>query len=208
MIFIMGIVGVSLVFIMGIVWFSLVSGHVGQIRINLRKDIDPASYGRCSVDEIRGSQPHGDDVILIAKVFMADAEPYAVKTLLTAEQASALQNSFAQPAGIADRRPLDAQVRANVHAKVKPLIKQGFLSLEAAAYLTNWVDGTLQQTPRPMSYPCLAYRYEPVAGNLGAVVAWQPQRRERHIDLKVPNERLDHAASDSESDGGRLDPVP
>ena len=137
---------------------------------------------------------------------MADAEPYAVKTLLTAERASTIAKSFAQPVGLASRRPLHATVKKNVVGRVPPLLNQGSLSAEAAGYLTNWVEGALLQVPRPVSYPCLAYRYEALDDGLGEVIPWGSAHRVRHIDLTVPDQR-DRRASDSGSDGGGLDPV-
>ncbi len=57
------------------------------------------SYGRVFVDEIRGETPSGDDILLLAKKFMADPEPYKIATVLTASQAADIRRSFAQPQG-------------------------------------------------------------------------------------------------------------
>ena len=170
----------------------------------LRKDVDPSSYGTCQTEEIRGAPASEDDILLIAKAFMSDPEPYKVKVLLTAADASTFRKSFVQPSGVAARRPIVAKVKTNVHSKVPPLVSQGFLSDDAAAYLTNWVDGTLQRVPRPQSYPCLTHRYDATPDNLCEVVPWTPQRRERHVDLTVPDQR-DDGASDSMSE--QMEPV-
>ena len=178
-------------------------GRVGQLRINLRQDIDPASYGRCEIEEIRGARRDENDIILIAKRFMADPEPYRVITLVTAEDAATFRKSMVQPAGVAPRKPISAKVKQKIHGKVRPLLAQGFLSREAAAYLTNWADGTLQLTPRPVSYPCLQYRFDSSPDLGGHVVPWAPPRRERHIDLK-PDEIHDPDESGASDD---LEPV-
>ena len=134
------------------------SGRVGQIRVNLRRDIDAASYGHCEVQEIRDAEQSGDDLILIAKRFMADSEPFKVVTLMTAEQAATLRRSFAQPDGDWSRRPISDKVKRTIRTKAPLCVQQGVVSVEAAAYLTNWAEGTLQRLPRPQSYQFLTYR--------------------------------------------------
>lgn len=63
----------------------------------MRKDIDPASYGRVAVSELPGSPVQGEDVILIAKRYMADPEPYKIVTVVSADQAAILRRSLQQP---------------------------------------------------------------------------------------------------------------
>ena len=169
----------------------------------MRKDIDPASYGRCEVEEIRGNQPDENDIILIAKRFMADPEPYRVITLISAEDAATFRKSVVQPAGVAPRKAISTKVKQKIHGKVQPLMSQGFLSREAAAYLTNWADQTLQLAQRPASYPCLGYRFDSSPDLRGHVVPWLPPRRERHIDLK-PDDIHDPDDSGASDD---LEPV-
>ena len=52
-------------------------------------DLSDANQAQCH--ELRGERPSGDDVILIAKRFMSDAEPYKVQVLLSASQCTALR---------------------------------------------------------------------------------------------------------------------
>ncbi|CAK9032211.1 unnamed protein product, partial [Durusdinium trenchii] len=111
---------------------------VGQVRISMRKDIDAASYGRVEVSEIRGATPQPEDILLIAKKYMADPEPYKIVTLLTVDQAAEIRRSFAQPEGVAPRRVIQEKVRKKVENLVPACVEQGLLPLDGAAYLTNW----------------------------------------------------------------------
>lgn len=177
-------------------FFSALSGQVGQIRIALRRDLSPASYGTCAVEEVPGSAPSGGDVLLLAKRFMADPEPYKVLVVMPAAHAANLQRSFAQPQGVSSCRPIGDNVRKNIKAKAPTLLKQGDLSLEAAAYLTSWSEGTLEKKPRPLSYKFLeSHRLDRIAP--GESHAWAPVRRERHVDLSPPGE-ASSALSDPE----------
>ena len=149
----------------------------------MRKDIDPGSYGRVAVEEIRGSQSAGEDILLLAKKFMADPEPYRVVTVLTAEQAAILRR----------RRLISDKVRKKVLSKVPACIQQGLISHEAGAYLTNWVGGLLPRLARPQRYSFLAHRSGPADGP-GQTMAWQARGRERHVDLSI--------AEDDDGDSG------
>lgn len=159
----------------------------------MRKDIDPGSYGRVAVEEIRGSQSAGEDILLLAKKFMADPEPYRVVTVLTAEQAAILRRSFQQPSGVWRRRLISDKVRKKVLSKVPACIQQGLISHEAGAYLTNWVGGLLPRLARPQRYSFLAHRSGPADGP-GQTMAWQARGRERHVDLSI--------AEDDDGDSG------
>ena len=94
------------------------SGNIGQIRVALRKDISPASYGTAQVEELRQSDPSGDDVLLIVKKFMADTDPIRVVVAVSALQAESLRQRFAQPEGVSPRRVigryLDTKTTAGV----------------------------------------------------------------------------------------------
>ena len=155
------------------------------------------------MEEIAGRPRHEDDVILICKRFMADPEPYRVITLVSAEQAATFRKSMVQPVGIAPKKAISTKIKQQIHGKVGPLMTQGFLTQDAAAYLTNWADGTLQPSVRPASYLCLTYRFE-VMADRGIRIPWEPPRRQRHIDLK-PEEVHDPEA---EASGGSDDLEP
>ena len=161
----------------------------------MRKDLDAISYGRVSVDEIRGETPSGDDILLLARKFMADPEPYKIATVLTASQAADIRRSFAQPQGVWRRRVITEKVRAKIATKVPQCVRQGVLSQEAGAYLTNWADGTLPKIPRPQRYAFLTRRiFGPDPP--GRILPWGPRHRERHIDLSFDVDDEGDSASD------------
>ena len=165
----------------------------------LRKDISPASYGSVEVEEIRGSQPSGDDVLLLVKKFMADTSPIRVVVALSSSQAQSLRQRFAQPQGVSARRAIGAKVKQNITTKVGPCRRQGVLTMEGAAYLTNWVNGALPQKPRPHSYAFLRNRIW--GGPLDDHAAdWRAIGRVRHIDLTCAAEGTEYF-SESDSDG-------
>jgi len=173
---------------------------VGQLRFSLRKDIDPASFGQVQCEELRGQPRSGDDLILIAKKFMASPEPYKVVVLLSAEQCATLRKSFCQPVGVAGRRAISQKVQSNIKGKVGALVRSQILHPDAAAYLTNWATSTLHRIPRPTAYSVLEHRYDDQSPDVeGMRVPWEPKRNQRHIDLSVPD---DQEAQLSDSDDG------
>ena len=181
---------------------------MGQLRFSLRKDIDPASFGNVRCEELRGCQPSQDDLILIAKKYMASPEPYKVAVLLSAEQCATLRKSFCQPSGVAARRAISQQVQTNIRGKVGPLVRGQMLHRDAAAYLSNWSTGTLRRIPRPTSYSVLEHRYEQGPENSGERVPWEPKRNQRHIDLTVPQDGGDgEQLQNSDSDGDDAGPI-
>lgn len=172
---------------------------MGQVRISMRKDIDAASYGRVEVSEIRGATPQPEDILLIAKKYMADPEPYKIVTLLTVDQAAEIRRSFAQPEGVAPRRVIQEKVRKKVENLVPACVEQGLLPLDGAAYLTNWVAGTLPKKPRPREYTYLTHRFGPPDAP-GPSRPWVAPPRERHVDLSFQVDDDDDSASDDAYD--------
>ena len=169
------------------------------MRFSLRKDIDPGSYGSVGCQEVRGHQPCEDDIILIAKKFMADPEPFRVQVVLTSEEAAILRRSFQQPIGLNPRRAISEKVKKNIKSKVPALISQHVIPMDGAAYLPNWVDGTLERKPRPRSYGVLTYKYDGrLADPPGRVETWEPKRRMRVVDLKVATDQSDSENSEDE----------
>ena len=175
---------------------------MGQIRITTRKDVSPASYGSAVVEEIHGTVPSDDDVLMICKRFMADTDPYKVVVVVSAAQAEVIQRNFCQPVGISERRVINAKVKQNISTKIRPCVSQGALTLEAAAYLSNWVDGTLVQKERPDSYAFLRHRNGANLAVDGDGEAWVAPRRDRHIDLQCQGEEVEYF---SESDADAAD---
>ena len=171
------------------------------MRFALRKDIDPGSYGRVECQEVRGHRPCEDDVILIAKKFMADPEPFKVQVVLTSEEAAVLRRSFAQPTGLNAKRPITAKVQKNIKSKVPALVSQGVMPIDGAAYLLNWVDGTLETRRRPTSYSVLEYRYDRLPDPPGRVDTWEPKQRMRVIDYDGESD------SEGSEDANALAPI-
>ena len=131
---------------------------MGQLRICLRQDLDPSSYGRCQVEEIANRKPHGSDVLLLAKHRMADAEPFRVITLVSAEMCHSLRSSFRQPVGTCSRRPIAQKVVDKIRKVAPQCARQGAISEDALAYLLNWSDGSMDLIPRPSAYRFLQLR--------------------------------------------------
>ena len=172
----------------------LCSGHVGQLRFCLRMDADPSSFGNCQVEEIPGYEPHGSDVLLFVKRFMADSDPFRVVALVPALVCKNLRLAFQQPVGNCARRPIAEAVRKNIQSIAPQCAKQKIISPDALSYLLSWVDGELQLVPRPRAYPFMNLRRhdirslpEPVDGRQ----RWQGPRRFRVLNF----------ARDAESDG-------
>ncbi|CAK9078218.1 unnamed protein product, partial [Durusdinium trenchii] len=135
-----------------------VSGNVGQLRFALRQDLDPASFGTCEIEELRRHEPHGFDVLLLAKKFMADASPFRVICLVPAEVCVRMRASFIQPSGVADRRAISEKLRKNLLKKAPACRKQGSISTDAESYLIGWAQGTWPRVARPTKYNFLELR--------------------------------------------------
>ena len=133
---------------------------------------------------------------MLAKRFMADPEPYRVVTVVTAEQAAVLRRSFKQPEGVWRRRPISDKVRKQVKSRAPLCVRNRLISPEAGAYLTNWVDETLERKPRPQRYAFLAHRVC-AADAPGHALTWETRARERHVDLKIADEDADSASDDA-----------
>ncbi|CAE7245870.1 unnamed protein product, partial [Symbiodinium sp. CCMP2592] len=151
-----------------------------------------------------GCEPSPEDIMLLAKRFMADATPYYVACVVSAQRAADLRSSFQQPTGTADRRAISPKVRKNITALAPKCVNQGILSREAEAYLTNWCEGTWQKQPRPVSYSHLEYRRpdDRVFGvnAVGSRMPWRKPPRSRVINLRSSAERgSDDEASDHDN---------
>ena len=174
---------------------------MGQLRFALRKDIDPSSYGRCEIEEISRVTPHGSDVMVLAKRFMADPEPTRVMCLIPASTCQALRNAFKQPEGIASRRVISNAVRNNIRTYAPPCAKQGIITNDALAYLMSWIDSSLPKVPRPRSYQCLNLRrYEINFEGQVPVREWEAPHRFRVIHVMPSDDG--RVASDDEVDPG------
>lgn len=172
---------------------------MGQLRFCLRQDADPASYGSCQVEEINGFQPHGSDVMLFAKRYMADTNPCRVMCLVPASVCVGLRAAFQQPAGLAPKRGISENLVKNIQSFAPRCMRQGMISQDACSYLLSWVDGSLQQIPRPTQYRFLSLRrYDIVGVQFAGAANWAPPRRARNIVVVDQNDFI----SDSDDDEG------
>eukprot|EP00435_Cladocopium_sp_Y103_P033901 s2323_g8.t1 len=155
---------------------------------------------RILVEEIPGYEPHGSDVLLFVKRYMADPEPFRVVALVPAFVCKSLRLAFHQPVGICARRPIAEAVRKNIHSFAPQCAKQKIISQDALSYLLSWVDGELQLVPRPRAYPFMNLRRHDIRGLPDPVgrQAWQAPRR-----FRVFNFARD-AESDVDSDEGAV----
>lgn len=177
-----------------------IRGRAGQLRFCLRQDIDPASYGACQPEEIPGYQPHGADVMLLVKRLMADTSPVRVICVTPASVCKQLRIAFQQPSGNDAKRPISEQCRRNIRSMAPLCQNQGIISADGRAYLTNWVDGTLPQQPRPTAYKCLTFRRHRVPAGVpdARPIVWDTPRRPRIITV-LPS---DHVVAESDEDEG------
>ncbi len=156
------------------------------MRFVLRKDLDPSSLGTCHIEEMRDRNPHGCDVLLIAKKHMADCDPVRVICLVSAEMCAALRSCVQQPTGNVPRRPIGAKAYQNITSKVPPCSKQGCITKEAHAYLMAWVEGTQSLLRRPLRYRFLElcrYPLDPDVAAPAAGARWQAPARFRIYTL-------------------------
>ena len=178
----------------------MASGFVGQLRFCLRQDVDPSSYGTCTCEEINGFDPNPSDVMLFAKRYMADTSPIRVMCLVPASVCVSLRAVFEQPTGLTPRRGISSKVAQNITSFAPRCVQQGIISQEANAYLQSWVDGTLQQIPRPARYRFLTLRRHDIAAqDSGQYASWTPPRRARVIVVLDLND-----LSDSDQDDGNV----
>lgn len=175
---------------------------MGQLRFALRQDLDPASFGTCEIEELRRHEPHGFDVLLLAKKFMADASPFRVICLVPAEVCVRMRASFIQPSGVADRRAISEKLRKNLLKKAPACRKQGSISTDAESYLIGWAQGTWPRVARPTKYNFLELRRFDIP-NVGRpeTVPWQAPDRFRVYNIL----RSDDDSDDGCDDDGPVD---
>ena len=131
------------------------------MRFARRGELEPGQFGFCQVEELPASFAaplDADDILLLVKRRMADTNPTKVVTVMTAERSLELRAAFVQPAGVAERRPIGAQMVKNIQSYAPRCARQGSISMQAAAYLTEWVAGRWPVRPRPRAYSALSYR--------------------------------------------------
>ena len=171
---------------------------MGQLRFCLRKDVDPASYGSLQCEEVHGHEPHGSDILLIAKRRMADAEPCRVVCVVPVSVSAALRASFEQPRGNTERRPIGESVVKNIKKRAPQAQKQGAISMSNVAHLLGRVDGTLPRIPRPTAYKVLELRRYELGFSRVPPRAWSAPQRARVLTvLKGDGSRVDSDSDDA-----------
>lgn len=167
--------------------------------------MDAASLGACEVEEFRGRhrEPHGSDVLLLAKRYMADAEPFRVICIVPAEKCAQLRVSFAQPSGVAERRAIAEKLKKNLLSKAPACRSQGSITRDAESYLLGWVSGTWPRIPRPSRYRFLELRRFETGIEGVPAVPWEPPARFRVYTILHENdaEDGDDVIEDDDNDG-------
>ena len=159
--------------------------------------MDPTSFGPCHVEELKRRDPNPKDILLLAKKFMSDSEPFRVICLVPAEKCVVLRASFRQPSGVADRRPITEKLRKNLAVKAPACRKQGSISHDAEAYLIGWVANSLPRSPRPHMYRFLEQRRFEIPGmGPAAAITWEAPPRFRVYTILQADAESDQEVDD------------
>ena len=136
---------------------SHIAGRCHSIRFCRREDISSATIGSAEVVDFPSDKAAGD-VMVVAKRFMADVQPYLVKAVVRESRCHEVAQALQMPAGCQERRAKSAHVVKSIKSFADPCLKFGEISVAAHAYLTGWLDGTLPQCPRKETYTFLSRR--------------------------------------------------
>ena len=166
----------------------------------MRSDLSPSAYGSCEVEELRGSIPHGHDVLMVVRRRMADGTPSSIKCVMSAQRAASLRLSFEQPGGLALRRPIGDQVKKNISVYAPRCKDQGVLTEDGSYYLESWAQAQWPSRPRPRSYSILNHR-QPLVDPVRPVgpSVWEKPRRSTTWDLRPRADDSETASEDDEA---------
>lgn len=173
---------------------------MGQLRFCLRADLSPSAFGSCEVDELKRSQPHACDILLVVKARMADTSPTHVICMMSAQQAASLRRAFQQPDGTAPLRDIGDSVRRNITNYAPRCQKQGAITQDGAAYLLAWCRGQWTKRARPTAYSILRYRPPSPLDDVRldpGLLTWQRSSRWRTYNVRS---RADDSESASEEE--------
>lgn len=176
--------------------------HAHSFRFTLRRDLGADVLNNVqNVEEYSGQhRPSADDVVLVTKRWLHDAEVQRAAVVLPADLAVQIRQGFQMPGGVAARRRIGDQVIRNITSNVPKLRKSGEMSKDGAEYLLSWCAGTLPRLPRPESYSILDAKYsEAMKAEPRRAGAWPRPRRVKHFDLSFGAE-ADGPQSDGSSD--------
>lgn len=144
------------------------------------------------------------DVMLVIKRWMGDASAAQVIALVPASRISTIMGGVIglQPTGIAPRRHIAQAVVNNVENEVPKMLAQKFISLDAAAYLTSYVRGTLDLPPRPREYAFLRHRWNKSSehGSSGGLVQYNGDEVLRGVIVRQTDGKAPPATADDGDD--------
>ena len=177
------------------------------MRFCQRQDVDPASLGYCSIEELPTTRaaPSPRDILVVAKRYMADPMPFKVVTLVSAAQATNIRLGFRLPIGLAERRAIPTQVQKNIKTYCDRAYHQGVINTDARAYLNGWVAGSLPKIPKPTRYSVFDYRQPGVIDEPQCfALPWVVPARARHVNLDPGRDPEIDSSDDDEDDGDHV----
>lgn len=186
--------------------------RVHYVRFCLRKDLGSDILNHVgTVEDFKRQQQERlpDDIFLVTKRWLADAEVARVVAIMPAMEAARLRRGFHPPGGLADRRPISSQVKSNIAKFIPKCRRSGELSPESCDYLLQWSSGALAKNPKPATYPILTYRWNPaLRAEIHHSGTWNTPARKKRFDLTRERDNAgDLTDSSSESEGGVALPV-
>ena len=136
--------------------------------------------------------------MMFVKRQMADASPVRVICVVPAAKRKQLVEAFAQPQGLDSRRPISESCRKNILSLAPLCEKRNCITSDACAYLTSFVQGALEQIPRPTSYRSLSFRQCELPNGIAdqPPMTWTSPRRPRVIRVLPDRESEDTASED------------
>ena len=178
--------------------------RVHYIRFCLRKDLGSDVLNHvATVEDFKRQQQERlpDDIFLVAKRWLADAEISRVVAIMPAIDAARLRAGFHPPAGLADRRQISAKVKSNIAKYIPKCRRSGELSPESCDYLLQWSTGALVKNPKPAAYPIFRYRWNPaVRADIYRAGTWNVPARKKRFDLTLERDVAGGDITDSSSD--------
>ena len=158
------------------------------------------------IEELPSRGSH--DVLCCIKHHMRNKK---VNQIITALGADAVVNLDDVPLKTTDRKIIPTEFQRKVRDAAKKLRLQGYITLVAESFLSNWVTGSLPKHPRPTSYPWLQYRWNSAVPIPRAPRSYDPPSvMSRMVVNQIPVAPIpstnDHMADDDDADsqGGIL----
>ena len=181
--------------------------HVHYMRFCNRKDLGSDVLDNVHHLEELGQRwlPHGDDVFLVTKRWLADSQVQRAIAIVPASVAQQIRQGYQPPAGLTVRRALSEQVVSNLEKRVPICQRPGEVTNEGANYLLGWCRRTLPQKPKPDTYNILKHRCSrQMVGESYQPGNWQQPRRVRHFDLTLQGDNTALSESSDDDDAVNL----